>query len=595
MLALGWIQCSPLSSVKDKNASEILGNPDYQAISYGGYRGKTREEVPSVEDLKEDMKILHAMGIRIVRTYNTQQFDQAANLLEAIQKLKEEDSEFEMYVMLGAWIDCEGAWTDNVNHDAESVENNTLEIEAAVKMAKEYPDIVKVIAVGNEAMVHWAGTYFVYPDVILKWVNYLQELKSKGELPENIWITSSDNFASWGGSEDKSYHIEDLTKLIEAVDFISMHTYPFHDTNYNPDFWKSPIEEEFLTEMERIDLAMKRAGEYAKSQYQSVKSYMESLGLSKPIHIGETGWASVSKGLYGENGSKAADEYKMKLYYDYIREWTNSEGISSFYFEAYDEQWKDAGHPDGSENHFGLIDLKGQAKYPIWNMVDEGVFEGLTRNGKSITKTFDGEEIKLMKTVQSPPLMSDLDDLILYETNDSRNSGQLIDEMNYIVFNPGMNSEENKEYTYPSEKLKLNAWEGTCHIKRVNEELEVSPGSQDWWGCAIELPVELDGENLSNFNSGKLHFEIKIDGEKPFEVGFQTGYYGNGSQTNNFVVFGSEAEKYPLINEWKSYSVSLNDLDNHADLTNVKSLFYLRGHEAWEGGKIRIKNIYYSR
>jgi exo-beta-1,3-glucanase (GH17 family) len=41
-------------------------------------------------------------------------------------------------------------------------------------------------------------------------------------------------------------------------------------------------------------------------------------------------------------GSKATDEYKEGLYYQLLREWTNNAGISCFYFEAFDEQWKDA-------------------------------------------------------------------------------------------------------------------------------------------------------------------------------------------------------------------------------------------------------------
>ena len=95
---------------KMKSAEEILSNPDYLAISYGGYRAKTRDEQPTVNQLKEDMKILSAMGIKILRTYNVQ-LPQASNIAKAIQELKKEDPEFEMYMMLGAWIDCKNAWT----------------------------------------------------------------------------------------------------------------------------------------------------------------------------------------------------------------------------------------------------------------------------------------------------------------------------------------------------------------------------------------------------------------------------------------------------------------------------------------------------
>ncbi len=49
-----------------------------------------------------------------------------------------------------------------------------------------------------------------------------------------------------------------------------MHTYPMHETHYNPDFWRVPEEEEGLSDMEKIDAAMLRARDYAISQYESV-------------------------------------------------------------------------------------------------------------------------------------------------------------------------------------------------------------------------------------------------------------------------------------------------------------------------------------
>lgn len=158
-----------------------------------------------------------------------------------------------------------------------------------------------------------------------------------------------------------------------------------------------------LPTIDKVDAAMLRAKNYAQSQYNSVSKYMKSLGVDKPIHIGETGWATLSNGHYGPDGSMGTDEYKEGLYYKQMREWTNAEGISCFYFEGFDEQWKDAGNPLGSENHFGLINLKSQAKFALWNLVDEGAFEGLTRDGKPITKTYGGNTEALLKEVSAPP------------------------------------------------------------------------------------------------------------------------------------------------------------------------------------------------
>jgi exo-beta-1,3-glucanase (GH17 family) len=391
---------------KSLTAKELLGNPDYQAISYGGYRMRTRDSQPTVPQLKQDLKIMHKMGIRFLRTYNVR-LPHAANVLKAIDQMKENDPEFEMYVMLGAWIDCKNAWTDlPVNHNEEA-EYNAEEIQRAAELANQYPDIVKVIAVGNEAMVKWAATYYVQPNVILKWVNHLQKMKKDGTLDKDLWITSSDNFASWGGG-DNLYHVPDLEKLVKAVDYLSIHTYPMHDTHYNPVFWGVVPKEKDLSNTKILDSVMKRSLNYAVSQYDSVVSYIKTLGVKKPVHIGETGWASVSNGHYGSTGAKATDEYKQALYYNKMRDWSNENKVSCFYFEAFDEPWKDYHNPLGSENHFGLFTVDGKAKYVLWDEVDKGTFDGLKRGNNTITKTYDGKLSDLLLEVDMPPIKKDI-------------------------------------------------------------------------------------------------------------------------------------------------------------------------------------------
>lgn len=380
----------------DRTASELLGNPAFTAMSFGGYRGTSRTEQPSVAQLKEDLRILHAMGIRFLRTYNVQ-LPHASNVVNAIRELKLEDAQFEMYVMLGAWIDCAGAWTDLPNHTEQDYAANEAEIERAVALAKEFPDIIKVIAVGNEAMVHWAASYFVAPGVILHWVNHLQDLKAKGDLPADLWITSSDNFASWGGG-GAEYHNDDLNALIRSVDFVSMHTYPFHDTHYNPVFWKG----DSTAADGGIEQAMQQALAYSQNQFAQVVEYVHAVDPNKPVHIGETGWASLSDGFYGPEGSRAADELKQALFYHGMREWTQRSGISCFYFEAFDEPWKSAANPTDSENHFGLFTADGEAKYALWSLVEQGAFDGLTRGGNAIRSSYEGQRELLDRHVLQP-------------------------------------------------------------------------------------------------------------------------------------------------------------------------------------------------
>ena len=405
LLTCAFLSCGREQKQTQKEATitaaEILGNPAYTAISYGGYRTNSREDQPTLAQIKADLRLLHAMGIKLVRTYNLQ-FEHSPNVLKAIAALKKEEINFEMYVMLGTWIDCKGAWTEVRDHSSENLENNTSEIEKVIALANQYPDIVKIISVGNEAMVHWAEAYYVTPKIILKWVNHLQKLKKEGKLPSDLWITSSDNFASWGGG-DNSYHKEALNQLIQAVDYLSIHTYPFHDTHYNPSFWETNSEAT-RTKKEKIEAAMNRAMNYALAQYNAVEKYLEKIGVNKPVHIGETGWSTRSKGLYGNNGSHAADEFKQALYYHKMQQWSKENNITNVYFSAFDEPWKDPNGPMASENNFGLFTVEGKAKYALWPLVDKGTFRNLSReeNGSPIQKTFEGNAQQVFDQSQSP-------------------------------------------------------------------------------------------------------------------------------------------------------------------------------------------------
>ena len=386
------LSCEKTSSTV--KASDLLGNDAYPAICYSGYRTDSRAVEPSIEEIKSDLTLLHELGYRIIRTYNVH-FEHTANILDAITELKQNDSDFDMFVMLGVWINCKGAFSDNIDHSQEDYEGNLKEARTAFNLVKQYPEIVKIIAVGNEAMVHWQTDYFVGPQVILSWVNYFQELKKTNQIPQDIWVTSSDNFASWGGG-DTSYHNDYLVQLYHAVDYISMHTYPFHDTYYSQILWSKGYD----NIANKVDHQMQDAVNYAINQYNAVKTYMLSLGIEKPIHIGETGWATVSSDFYGDLGTCAADEYKQQAYFIGINDWAKANDISVFFFEAFDEAWKDFNNPTGSENHFGLFTLQGQAKYAVWSQYNLDTLFLNSRQGKPLNKTYNGNVDSLKSNVR---------------------------------------------------------------------------------------------------------------------------------------------------------------------------------------------------
>jgi len=388
-------------SSHSRKGLSLLGNDDIQAISYSGHRlvPRTVENTPSVAETREDLRILAAMDIELLRTYNTTIFPHSERILQAIRELKQEDPDFEMSVMLGAWMQCVGAFTGAADHTVEDAAFNQREIEKAIELAAEYDDIVKIIAVGNESMVTWQG-HFVPAATILRWVTHLQEARDRGDIPAGTMITTSENWAALGGGE--SYRNEDLAELVSRMDFLSVHTYAFHDTYYNPAMQWAPLPDEAdLPVTEQIDRAITRAIALQEDQVQAVRDYLTSLGLDKEIHIGETGWASLDDSHYGPDGTRAADEYIAGLFHAAAREWTRESGMTCFYFQAFDEPWKSDGTA-GSEGHFGLITVDGRAKYAIWDLVDAGVFTRLGRGGRPIKKTHGGDQAVLLEGLETP-------------------------------------------------------------------------------------------------------------------------------------------------------------------------------------------------
>lgn len=571
---IGAIVFSSCAGPGDKSAQEILGNPAYKAIAYGGYRNQDRSQAPSVEDIKEDLQILDAMGIRILRTYHARLYDHTPNLLRAIHEMKQENPSFEMYVMLGVWMQCEGAWGDQPNHLKGDEVENSAEIEQAIKLANQYPDIVKVISVGNESMVHWAGSYYVHPRIILKEVLYLQSLKAEGKLPVDLWITSSDNFASWGGG-DASYHLPALDSLIAAVDYLSVHSYPFHDTHYNPDWWWMPEEEDSLPKFKKIKAAVFRGIDRVAQQVDAVQSYQKTLGIDKPIHIGETGWASADNHLYGAEGSGAADEYKQMLFHHWIRGYCQEEGMACFYFEAFDEPWKDGKNPGGSENHFGLISVDGVVKAPLWADFDKGVFEGLSRGGHPLRKSLGAEKDRLLELSQLPPKQSDQPALRVTGSSDP----------SLILWS----NEKDKASFVVQQYLSLNPWEGSCQMTITESGvLEIRAGMGDWWGGSLSAKEAID---LSAYAEGFLEITISGSPEASVEIGFQSGLYEDGSQENCAVNIGAETD-YPFIEqEAKEYRMPLKSLLSYCKAEDIRSPFYIRGLQDSKGAMVRIHRM----
>jgi exo-beta-1,3-glucanase (GH17 family) len=293
-----------------------------KGVCYSGFRHGQHPDRgdgavnPSEQEILQDLQILNRHGnFSLIRLYDSRANSEAVLRLIAVHKIK-------MKVMLGAWLDAEVIntncpWLGQPPSPQVLAANrlkNAKEIESAIRLANQYSNIVVAIAVGNEALVSWNDHMLPVESVI----RYVRQVKKSVLQP----VTVADNYAWW------AQHGAELAK---ELDFISVHSYPA---------WEG----------KDIDQAMAHT-------IANIQAVRDALPHSRMV-ITEAGWATVAR----EFGPRAA-EAKQKRYYHDLYDWTGKMNITTFFFEAFDEDWKgEPNDPLGAEKHWGLFTVDRKAK-----------------------------------------------------------------------------------------------------------------------------------------------------------------------------------------------------------------------------------------
>jgi exo-beta-1,3-glucanase (GH17 family) len=144
-------------------------------------------------------------------------------------------------------------------------------------------------------------------------VSFAKQVKKDIKQP----VTFCENYVPW---------LNYLKPLVEVIDYISIHTYPVWEYKH-----------------------IHEAVEYTIANYETVAKQFPNV----PIVITEAGWATNSHGV-GIN-SENVNEENQKIYYDDLMDWTTKNNILTFFFEAFDEQWKGSSDPMEPEKHWGLF------------------------------------------------------------------------------------------------------------------------------------------------------------------------------------------------------------------------------------------------
>lgn len=260
-------------------------------VGYGPYHAGQDPNYgiyPSSEEVAADMPTLAAVT-NYIRIYSST--GPATEIVRAAQAAH-------ICVSLGIWLGRNAA-------------ANAAEIAAGVRLAR-HSRAVRSVIVGNEVLLRG--------DLPVN--QLIQDIrKVRKALGNTVPVSTADDFHQWLKHP----------KLATAVDFVTVHIYPF---------WQKVS----------IGSAIQRLSH----DYRLVAK--RSAG--KPVVIGETGWPSAADVAFP--GAAVPSPQNQARYFRAFVTWARQHHVRYFYFDAFDEDWKTNEHGVGT--HWGLYQLNGKLK-----------------------------------------------------------------------------------------------------------------------------------------------------------------------------------------------------------------------------------------
>jgi exo-beta-1,3-glucanase (GH17 family) len=226
------------------------------------------------------------------------------------------ESGITMRVVLGLWLAAEDR-RDSTGRVLERYpaarEANRREVEATVRLVHEYPAQIAAIAVGNETQVFWSGNRLPAGRL----VEYLRDVRARVRVP----VTTADDYNFWNKPESRAVAVE--------CDFVFAHLHPL---------WNGA--------------SLDGAVPWIEHQLATIRA----LHPDREVVIGETGWATRrnQEGDQGRLMKGDVGEAEQARFLRDLRAWLATSRVTTFTFEAFDENWKGGADPDDVEKHWGL-------------------------------------------------------------------------------------------------------------------------------------------------------------------------------------------------------------------------------------------------
>jgi exo-beta-1,3-glucanase (GH17 family) len=523
------------------------------AINYSPYRTSRSpadldSEVITPANVLQDLRLIQATGIGSIRLFTSKIFSET--VLQVIR-----DNGLDLKVQLGSYM---------VPPTSATVEAaNQADLDAQIRLANAYRDIVLAVSVGNEALVEWSGHRMEAPVLAA----YIRKVRAAVTQP----VTTNDNWLYWS-KVDKV--------IAETVDFAAVHVYPFLDTFYDPT--KYDWRQKTAPEAQRAKAMIDATAAEAKKQFNDARAGLAKFGLDQiPMVIGETGWAAVDTNG-GPNLAFRAHPVNQKMYFEAMQAWAQEgrrdvQGPKAiFFFQAFDEPWKQG------DDGWGLFNAQRQARYTVQSLGTCGV----TWTCESGSYTAADAVKWVLPTLNAP-----------------------VTANRYTLFANAVTAGEERATGLrwdPFANTSYREFDGGPASPDGGAHFEISPNPVDFgWGLFHYSGSGVNA-NLSNFANGQLKFFVRSDGYPgKIEVGISTDTDDRDVQ-EAFLQIAPGENGYCNSNSWCEVSIPIASFmakNPKLDLRYVNFRFIIADRYSFTGKPmnltglplIRIDGLHWSR
>jgi exo-beta-1,3-glucanase (GH17 family) len=266
--------------------SPLAAGEKYYCLSYAPFRDQQNPLVESTHiepwQIEQDLALL-AKYTDCVRTYSIE-FGQ--------DRIPEIAQRFGLKVLHGIWLS---------NHP----EKNRLQIDTSIALARQFPDVIRAVIVGNEVLLRGEMSA---TDLMAA----IREVKAKVSMP----VTYADVWEYWLRYRD----------VQSAVDFVTIHVLPYWE-----DF---PL-----------------PAQLAAAHVDAIRKQVAAAIPNKAILIGEIGWPSAGRMREAARPSPANQAQVIQETLTLAKQ----ENFNVNVIEAFDQPWKR--RLEGAVGgHWGIID-----------------------------------------------------------------------------------------------------------------------------------------------------------------------------------------------------------------------------------------------